>query len=53
VFRGAGAARPPPPLRGTLARLPARARAQFLEGWRILNEEATIGVPADADDCSV
>ncbi len=41
------------PLRGTLERLPARARAQFLEGWRILNEEATSGVPADAEDCSV
>ncbi len=29
------------PLRGTLERLPANARAQFMEGWRILHEEAT------------
>jgi len=29
------------PLRGTLERLPPRARAQFMEGWRILHEEAT------------
>jgi DNA-binding MarR family transcriptional regulator len=29
------------PLRGTLERLPAPARAQFMEGWRILHEEAT------------
>jgi DNA-binding MarR family transcriptional regulator len=29
------------PLRRTLERLPARARAQFMQGWRILHEEAT------------
>lgn len=29
------------PLRRTLMRLPARARANFLEGWRILEEEAS------------
>ena len=29
------------PLRGTLERLSPRARAQFMEGWRILHEEAT------------
>jgi DNA-binding MarR family transcriptional regulator len=29
------------PLRGTLERLPPPARAQFMEGWRILHEEAT------------
>jgi DNA-binding MarR family transcriptional regulator len=39
------------PLRSTLERLPARARAQFLEGWRILNEEATCAAPDDAEDC--
>src|SRR5580693_1474412 len=31
------------PLRDTLERLPPKARAQFLEGWRILHEEATRG----------
>jgi DNA-binding MarR family transcriptional regulator len=41
------------PLRSTLERLPARARAQFLEGWRILNEEATCAAPDDAEDCPV
>ncbi len=29
------------PLRGTLERLPQGARAQFMEGWRILHDEAT------------
>jgi DNA-binding MarR family transcriptional regulator len=29
------------PLRSTLERLPPRARAQFMDGWRILHEEAT------------
>lgn len=29
------------PLRGTLERLPPGARAQFMEGWRILHEEAS------------
>ena len=41
------------PLRGTLERLPPRARAQFMEGWRILHEEAT-RMPAagdPAEDC--
>jgi DNA-binding MarR family transcriptional regulator len=40
------------PLRATLERLPARARAQFIEGWRILHEEATRTAPADDDECS-
>lgn len=42
------------PLRGTLERLPARARAQFMEGWRILHEEAISTAPADAgtEECS-
>jgi DNA-binding MarR family transcriptional regulator len=40
------------PLRGTLERLPARARAQFIEGWRILHEEATRTAPAGDDECS-
>jgi DNA-binding MarR family transcriptional regulator len=39
------------PLRGTLERLPARARAQFIEGWRILHEEATRTTPTD-EACS-
>ena len=40
------------PLRCTLERLPASARAQFMEGWRILHEEATrsAGV-AGTEDC--
>jgi DNA-binding MarR family transcriptional regulator len=41
------------PLRGTLERLSPAARAQFIEGWRILNEEATRGAPGDEDDCVV
>ncbi len=40
------------PLRGTLERLPARARAQFVEGWRILHEEATRRAPVGDDECS-
>ncbi|MGO9955707.1 MAG: MarR family winged helix-turn-helix transcriptional regulator [Solirubrobacteraceae bacterium] len=39
------------PLRSTLERLPPRARAQFMEGWRILHEEATSTTSADTDDC--
>jgi len=41
------------PLRGTLERLPAAARAQFMEGWRILHEEATraAGDGGTGDDC--
>jgi DNA-binding MarR family transcriptional regulator len=39
------------PLRGTLERLPMRARAQFMEGWRILHEEATRAAPAGAEEC--
>jgi DNA-binding MarR family transcriptional regulator len=39
------------PLRGTLERLPARACAHFMEGWRILHEEATRAIPPDADGC--
>ncbi len=39
------------PLRATLERLPAPARAQFIEGWRILHEEATRTAPVDAGDC--
>jgi DNA-binding MarR family transcriptional regulator len=37
------------PLRATLARLPAPARAQFIAGWRILHEEATRAAPIQAD----
>jgi DNA-binding MarR family transcriptional regulator len=39
------------PLRDTLERLPPRARAQFLEGWRILHEQATRAASDDAEDC--
>jgi DNA-binding MarR family transcriptional regulator len=39
------------PLRDTLERLPPRARAQFLEGWRILHEEATRAASGDEVDC--
>ena len=41
------------PLRGTLERLPPSGRAQFMEGWRILHEEATRHAgPGTADaDC--
>jgi DNA-binding MarR family transcriptional regulator len=40
------------PLRGTLERLSQKARAQFMEGWRVLHEEATRTAPTDADGCS-
>jgi DNA-binding MarR family transcriptional regulator len=39
------------PLRGTLERLSPQARAQFMEGWRILHEEAIRTAPAGADEC--
>jgi DNA-binding MarR family transcriptional regulator len=39
------------PLRCTLERLPASARAQFMEGWRILHEEATRNASAAGEDC--
>ncbi len=37
------------PLRSTLERLSPRARANFMEGWRILHEQATAAAPAEAD----
>jgi DNA-binding MarR family transcriptional regulator len=37
------------PLRATLARLSPRAREHFMEGWRILHEEAVAG-DGDAPD---
>jgi DNA-binding MarR family transcriptional regulator len=40
------------PLRTTLQRLPPPARAHFLQGWRILHEEATRTAPADSDECA-
>jgi DNA-binding MarR family transcriptional regulator len=39
------------PLRGTLERLSPEARAQFMEGWRILHEEATRTAPPSAEEC--
>ncbi|HTU77637.1 MAG TPA: MarR family transcriptional regulator [Solirubrobacteraceae bacterium] len=38
------------PLRATLERLPAPARAHFMDGWRILHEEVTRTAPARVDD---
>lgn len=38
------------PIRRTLERLSPRARADFLEGWRILDEESS-RVPLDEVDC--
>jgi DNA-binding MarR family transcriptional regulator len=38
------------PIRNTLERLPPKARAHFMEGWRILDEE-TGGPAADGPDC--
>src|ERR1700733_15465626 len=38
------------PLRDTLERLPPKARAQFLEGWRILHEEATRGAWCEEEE---
>jgi DNA-binding MarR family transcriptional regulator len=41
------------PLRGALERLSPQARAHFMEGWRILHEEATRTARAGGDDeCS-
>jgi DNA-binding MarR family transcriptional regulator len=39
------------PLRGTLERLSPAARAQFMEGWRILHEEATRTAPLGDAEC--
>ena len=41
------------PLRSTLERLSPDARARFMEGWRILHEEAmrTASAAAASDDC--
>jgi DNA-binding MarR family transcriptional regulator len=37
------------PLRSTLERLTPSARESFLEGWRILHEEATRNAPAEIE----
>jgi DNA-binding MarR family transcriptional regulator len=39
------------PLRSTLERLSPPARAKFMEGWRILHEEATRTAHPDAEEC--
>jgi len=39
------------PIRETLQRLTPQARADFMEGWRILHEESLRGVPDDHDGC--
>jgi DNA-binding MarR family transcriptional regulator len=39
------------PMRRTLERLSPRARAHFLEGWRILQEEASRIPAADEEPC--
>jgi DNA-binding MarR family transcriptional regulator len=49
---GSWAERALAPLRRTLERLTPRARAEFMEGWRTLHEEATSAAPADTDPCS-
>jgi DNA-binding MarR family transcriptional regulator len=41
------------PLRSTLERLAPQGRAQFMEGWRILHEEATRAPLPDTEQCSV
>lgn len=40
------------PLRSTLTRLSPRAREHFMQGWRILHEEATRAQAEDAEDCA-
>jgi DNA-binding MarR family transcriptional regulator len=35
------------PLRATLERLSPHGRAQFMQGWRVLHEEATRAAPTD------
>jgi len=40
------------PLRRTLELLPPSARADFMQGWRILHAQATATSSADADQCS-
>jgi DNA-binding MarR family transcriptional regulator len=41
------------PIRVTLERLAPAARADFMEGWRILHEEASRGDPRDDGDCAL
>jgi DNA-binding MarR family transcriptional regulator len=48
---GAWAERSIAPLRGTLERLSPQARAQFIEGWRILHEEATRTAAPSDEQC--
>jgi DNA-binding MarR family transcriptional regulator len=48
---GAWAERAIAPLRGTLERLSPQARARFMEGWRILHEEATRTAPVGGEEC--
>lgn len=40
------------PLRRTLEVLPPSARADFMQGWRILHAQATATSPPDADRCN-
>jgi DNA-binding MarR family transcriptional regulator len=49
---GSWAKRALSPLRRTLERLTPAGRAHFVEGWRILHEEAMSTVPAEIDECS-
>jgi DNA-binding MarR family transcriptional regulator len=48
---GAWAERSIAPLRATLERLSPQARAQFIEGWRILHEEATRTAAPSDEQC--
>jgi len=41
------------PVRTTLQRLSPQARADFMEGWRILHEEASRTTPADDGDVCI
>jgi DNA-binding MarR family transcriptional regulator len=40
------------PLRSTLERLSPQARGEFMEGWRILHQEATRAALTHTDECS-
>jgi DNA-binding MarR family transcriptional regulator len=48
---GRWAAQARAPMRATLERLTPQARAQFVEGWRILHEEVTRTTALDAEEC--
>ncbi len=49
---GSWAAQALSPLRRTLELLPPSARADFMQGWRILHAQATATSPPDPNECS-